>query len=809
MRKYFLLLPALAFGSPTFGVEPVDYIRQVKPLLAAQCYNCHGAKAQKGGLRVDTAAAMLKGGDRGPAIVAGKSKQSLLVLAMQGAVAELSRMPYKKEALPADQIALVARWIDEGAKAPADEPPDDGRNHWAFRPPVRPPLPSVKNLAWVRNDMDRFILARLERQGLAPSAEADRATLIRRVSLDLTGLPPTLEEVDRFVNDTRPDAYERLVDRLLASPHYGERWGRVWLDLARYADSNGYSIDGPREIWKYRDWVINALNKDMSFRQFVIEQMAGDLLPQATVEQRIATGFHRNTQINQEGGIDREQFRVDAVADRVSTTGQVFLGLTLGCARCHDHKFDPITQKEFFQLFAILNNQDEPTLPLADPHVAAEREAIRKQIQALEAEALAYQTEWLKKLTDEERNALPREVQVILNLGFEQRDAKQKQVLMSFFQKRDGAYYKKLAAIAALEKKEPKFPTTMVLRELPRPRETHIHIGGDFTRKGERVGPGALGVLHPFHAGPKANRLDLAKWLVSEENPLVARVTVNRFWQHYFGKGLVETENDFGTQGLPPTHPELLDWLAVEFMARDWSMKAMHRLIVTSATYRQSSHHRSDLAQVDPRNLLLGRQNRLRLDAEIIRDAALTVSGKLNPKIGGPSVFPPQPEGVFRFTQVPREWQASTGEDRYRRGLYTYFWRSAPYPALIVFDAPDATASCTRRNRSNTPLQALTLLNDEAFFELAQALGDRVRASAGDDFARVERLVRLALSRKPSAWEKERLVRFLVSQRERLLSMQQSDSRPAPANDKETADRAAWTMVARVVMNLDEFITRE
>ncbi len=815
-----LLLIAFLPAGTASAADHADYLRDVKPLLAQHCSACHGAKVHKAHLRLDTAAAIRKGGQSGPAIVPGKSSASLLIRALEGA-SGLTRMPFKRPPLTPAQIAVLKAWIDGGAQAPAHEQAAEAKTstHWAFIPPVRPPLPTVKNPHWVRNPIDRFILARLDKEGLTPSPEADRVTLIRRLSLDLLGLPPTPEEVDAFCADHRPDAYERLVDRLLASPHYGERWGRHWLDLARYADSNGYSIDGPREIWKYREWVINALNRDMPFREFVIEQIAGDMLPGATLEQRVATGFHRNTQINQEGGIDLEQFRVEAVADRVHTTGVVFLGLTLGCARCHNHKFDPITQKEYYQFFAFFNNQDEPTLALADPAVAARREAFQAQIRKLAAEYTDRQDAWLKSLTDEQRGQLKREIQVILNLGFEQRDAKQKRTLMAFLKDREPDLYARLQAINDLEKRQPKVPTTMVLKERAKPRETYIHIKGDFTRKGERVFPGVPAVLPPLKIDqgvdtPRSpNRLDLARWLVDPRNPLTARVTVNRMWQHYFGKGLVETENDFGTQGSPPTHPQLLDWLATEFIAQDWSVKAIHRLIVTSATYRQSSRHRPELARLDPNNHLLARQTRLRLEAEVIRDEGLRASGLLNPTLGGPSVFPPQPAGVFRFTQVPREWTADTGADRYRRGLYTYFWRAAPYPALTVFDAPDAVGACTRRVRSNTPLQALTLLNDEAFLEFAQALAARVlhEVPTGET-PRLQRLFRLCLARRPGASESQRLERFLSQQLDEFRRAPAEARALLPARlpaETDVPQLAAWTATARVLLNLDEFITRE
>src|SRR5437867_8412344 len=545
----WLALLSLAWPGSLAAAEPVDYLRDIKPILAQNCYACHGARMQMAGLRLDTAAAILKGGKNGPVVISGQSEGSRLIAAVTG-TGSMPRMPFERSPLGGEQIALIKTWIEQGAKAPAVESADErfaGKIHWAFVPPLRPALPAVKNQPWVRNGIDSFVLARLEKEGISPSPEADRVTLIRRLNLDLSGLPPSIEEVDAFVADRRPDAYERLVERLLESPHYGERWGRHWLDLARYADSNGYSIDGPREIWKYRDWVIDALNRDLPFDRFAIEQIAGDLLPAATVEQKIATGFHRNTPFNQEGGIDLEQFRVDAVADRVATTGSVFLGLTLGCARCHDHNYDPILQKEYYQLFAFFNNADEPVLELAAPEEIKLRAEIRPALRKLEKEFEEYKVVWLKGLTEERRQAIPREITVILVLGSDQRDDRQIQTMFEYLQGQGEEWQRRIAAIEALRRREPKYPTTLVMAERAEPRATAVHLGGDFTRPGDRVEPGVPAVLHSMEAAGRPTRLDLARWLVDPRNPLVARVTVNRFWQHYFGRGLVETENDFGT----------------------------------------------------------------------------------------------------------------------------------------------------------------------------------------------------------------------------------------------------------------------
>ncbi len=875
-------LLVLAFASrqsPGATGESVDYTRDIKPIFHANCTMCHGPDKSRAGLRLDTAALALKGGTDGKVIVPGKSAESKLYRAVSGK-GEIS-MPKDRPRLPEKQIALLKAWIDQGATAPKDEVAavaEGKSSHWAFQAIKRPSPPDVKDIRWVRNPIDRFILQQLERQKIAPAAEADRVTLIRRLSLDLLGLPPSIQDVDDFVKDTRPDAYERLVDRLLSSPHYGERWGRHWLDVARYADSNGFSIDAPRSIWPYRDWVIGALNRDLPFDEFVIQQMAGDLLPDATLDMRIATGFHRNTPFNEEGGIDLEQFRQESVVDRVNTIGTAFLGLTIACAQCHDHKFDPFSQKEYFQLFAFMNNDDEPPLPLPTTaltdrakKVKDQIDGLRNQVKALESFTPERTAAWEKNLRPDQWPQLPPVVRDIIETPHYRRTAKEIQTLASAIRKADQipqvlaglgspllgggpagrttlAAHLNLALFrAGVEKKieaakrmEPKPDTTLVLVQRKSPRTTHIHIKGDFARKGKLVMPGVPQVLHPLPQSPRAspnsgaspspeaslrasgaglNRLDLARWLVDPTNPLTARVTMNRVWQAYFGTGIVETDNDFGTQGTPPSHPELLDWLAAEFMdpsragGNAWSLKSMHRLIVTSATYRQSSKARPELATIDARNRLLARQNRLRLEAEVVRDAALASSGLLVRKVGGPSVFPPQPAGVFAFTQVQRQWEASAGLDRFRRGLYTHFWRSAPHPALMAFDAPESAQTCTRRNRSNTPLQALTLLNDQAFAECAQGLALRVlKDGEAADSQRLRHAFRLCVGRPPRDAEENRLAQLLRALQTELAASPEEARGLAPPNlplGLEPTQAAAWTMLARVLMNLDEFITRE
>jgi hypothetical protein len=742
---------------------------QVYPVLRANCFGCHSQKNLTSGLSLETREAILRGGNRGPAVQPGSSEGGVLLDALRhrGAV----KMPPGRK-LSDEQIAAIQSWIGMGAPMPAAMLKASGprTDHWSFQPVSRPSAPAVRDAAWVRNPIDRFILARLEAANLKPSVEAPRATLLRRVHLDLTGLPPTLDELTAFENDRGTDAYERVVDKLLQSPHYGERWGRHWLDLARYADTDGYTIDAPRDIWKYRDWVIDALNRDMPFDQFAIEQIAGDLLPEPTLDQLIATGFHRNTPSNYEGGIDFEQYRVEAVADRVATTGAVFLGLTLGCARCHDHKFDPISQREFYQLFAVMNNVDE-----------VDREADRKD----------FNKPFLELGTEEEKAAFAAWEKEIYNI---EALIRKREDLVTGDGDSDPELKMLRAKLTEHRKARPRLVRTMIMRELPEPRVSYIHLGGDFTRKGALVKPGVLEVLHPLPGnGPPPNRLDLARWLVDQRNPLTARVTVNRMWQQYFGTGLVASESDFGTQGDKPTHPKLLDWLAAEFMARGWSQKYVHRLIVTSAAYRQSSTTRPDAVAIDPDNKLLARQNRLRLDAEIIRDSSLIASGLLNPAIGGPSVYPPIPPGANNVTQVKREWVTSTGADRYRRGLYTFFQRSAAHPALLVFDAPDATVSCTRRIRSNTPLQALISLNDESAIEFAEHLAGRMLKEApADDRQRLRHGWLLALSREPRSEEVDRMVRFLQTRR-----------------DSKEEEQQVWVAAARVLLNVDEFLTRQ
>ncbi|HVX14493.1 MAG TPA: PSD1 and planctomycete cytochrome C domain-containing protein [Pirellulales bacterium] len=812
--------------------EPLDYIRDIRPILAKHCYECHGPEKQKAGLRLDSVAAAKAGGNSGAAFVSGKAGESLLIAAVLGN-GDVTRMPEDRPPLVADEIERLKRWIDQGAIAPADDSPVATKTatsrHWAFQPLANPAVPSVSQPAWVRNPIDAFVLARLDREmpSLPPSPEADRAMLARRLSLDLTGLLPSPAEVEAFLADTSPDAYERLVDRLLDSPRFGEKWARHWLDQARYADSNGYTIDSGRSIWKYRDWVIDSLNRDLPFDEFAVAQLAGDMLPGATIDQVVATGFHRNTLRNEEGGTDAEQFRIESVADRVSTTATVFLGLTIGCARCHDHKYDPLSQRDYYRFFALLNNADEPTLPVPtmqqskeEPALLADIGQVEKRLAEVESNAGTRQQDWERKLTDEARAALPAPVRQALAVAADERNEEQKKIVSAEFRTVDPELVPLAAVLKDLQARkkqlDARVTSTLVMKERPEQRETYIHIRGDFLRRGAKVEPGVPEVLRTFEGGEKvASRLDLARWLVDSRNPLTSRVTVNRIWQQYFGQGLVETDNDFGTQGSLPSHPELLDWLARHFMFDcGWRMKALHRLIVTSATYRQSSAYRADVVQRDPANRMLARMPRLRLDAETIRDIALSAAGLVGCELGGPGVYPPQPEGIYRFTQQAKFWKESTGDDRFRRGLYVFFWRSSPYPFLMTFDAPDANTTCTRRARSNTPLQALTLANDRVFVESAQALAARVlnEAPSAADAERIGYLFRICFARAPTGSEAGRLADLLNRERTAFAASPADAQRVAGAFTPAQIppqEAAAWTALARVAINLDEFITKE
>ncbi len=1031
--RRLLLLAAALLPAAVRAAEPtpsVEFNRDIRPLLSDNCFFCHGPDQgkRKANLRLDdeeSARRVLAAGDP-----AGSELYRRIT-----AEDEAKRMPPAKSGrrLTPQQTDLVRRWIEQGAK---------WQKHWAFLPPRRPPTPAVKDTRWPRNGIDNFVLARLEQEGLKPSPEADRLTLLRRVTLDLTGLPPTPEEADAFLADQSPDAYERVVDRLLASPRYGERMAIRWLEAARYADTNGYQSDGERFMWRWRDWVIDAFNSNMPFDRFTVEQLAGDLLPNATLEQKIATGFNRNHRGNGEGGVIAEEYAVEYVADRVETTATVWLGLTVGCARCHDHKFDPVKQKEFYQLFAFFNNVPEngkaikygnspPYAKAPTPRQQEELHQLEDRLKAAEQRFAGLATEldaaqrrwegsldgnadwatddglvahlelddggkfvdgdaafaegrrgraavfdgrryldggdvadfgfydkfslaaWVKsrpqdggtvlsRTADEPKgegyavalrdgkvqvNLVKRWLDDALRVETEERlDEGWHHVLVTYDGSRVAAGVKvyvdgrpakltvlldelnqsfetkepfrvgagggpaarfrglidevrvydriltpdeaealatpdSLTAIAAvpaerrssgqakklracfLERHAPdavrqawrdvislrrerdrlleSFPTTMVMEEMPTPRDTFVLQRGAYDRRGEKVGPGTPAVLSPWPDALKKDRLGLARWLVVPDNPLTARVAVNRMWQTFFGVGLVKTVDDFGSQGEPPSHPELLDWLATEFMASGgrespgWDVKRLQRLIVTSATYRQSSRLTKELLQRDPDNRLLARGPRLRLPAEMVRDQALAASGLLVERLGGPSVRPYQPAGLIRELTGGDDYKQDHGPDLYRRGLYTFWKRTVAPPMMTTFDAALRETCVVRQTRTNTPLQALTLLNDVTFVEAARVLAQRVMREAATPEERLTRAFRLLTGRPPRPAELKVLADGLRRHREdfakdldaarKLVGV--GESPPDPALD--VTELAAYTAVASLILNLDETITRE
>lgn len=751
----FLIGLATAMQAGAAPPGRLKFNRDVRSLLSDRCFACHGPdeKRREADLRLDVREGAIRDLGGHAAIAPGSPDASKMLARILSADPEQVMPPpsAKKPKFTAEEIQTLRRWIAEGAEY---------EGHWALLPVRAAPPPTVMDRSAIKSPLDAFVVAPLEAEAFGPSPEADRATLLRRVALDLTGLPPSPEEAEQFLHDPAPDAYERLVDRLLQSPAYGERWGRHWLDHARYADSHGYSVDGEREMWPYRDWVVNAWNDDLPFDQFTLEQLAGDLLPGSTKSQLIATAFHRNTLINQEGGVDREQFRNEALLDRVNTTGAVWLGLTVGCAQCHSHKYDPIAQREYYELAAFFNSAEDANDRGPVVQVARGEPFLGRAIepQAREPE----------------------------------------------------------------KKPNPAVAQLMVLRDRASPRETFLLTRGDFTRPDKALGPLTANVPRaiapPLASSAAPTRLELARWLVDPANPLTSRVTMNRVWMRLFGRGLVETDEDFGTQGAPATHPELLDWLAAELMRRGWSVKEMQRTIVTSGTYRQASRLRPELAQRDPRNLWLARQERFRVEGEIVRDLALAASGLLDRTLGGPSVRPPQPDGVYAFTQTVKKWTPATGGDRFRRGLYTFFYRSAPYPLLTTFDAPDFQQVCTRRLRSNTPLQSLTLANDKAFVEIARGLAARlVRDVPGEADSRLDDRIRhafrICLTRDPTADELG-IVRDYARRQWSLYSADDQAARTlAGADETRDGTSPAWSAalvgVARVLLNSDNFVTRE
>jgi hypothetical protein len=1004
-----------------------DFVKDVQPIFDANCIACHGAKMQMGGLRLDAKTAAFTGGVSGSPIRSGNADQSLLIQRVKG-VGERPRMPMGGKPLPAEQVAVLTEWIEKGANWPdgVGAVPAPVKKHWAFVAPVRPAVPAVTDKAWVKTPVDAFVLARLEREKLAPSPVADRATLLRRLSLDLIGLPPTPAELNAFVNDKSPRAYEKQVERLLASPHYGERWARIWLDAARYADSDGYEKDLPREVWFYRDWVINSFNRDLPYDQFVIDQIAGDLLPNATQEQRVATGFLRNSMINEEGGVDPEQFRTEALIDRMDAIGKGILGVTIQCAQCHNHKYDPLKQEEYYKMFAFLNDSYEGSVPVYTPADLMKRDQTLRGIREAEewlqhrtpdwAERMAKweasvkdnQPEWrvfqpvvddistggerylpqsdgsflalgyapskkrikmtikldapritalrLELMTDKnlprggpgrdprgiaalsefEVEAAPADAPkeskpvkivgatadfnmpvtplVIVNdtqkpvaglregpveyaidgkpetawatdagpgrrnqphqavFTFAEPIENAKGTVLTVYLRQDHgagsdrkenpnlgrmrlswtdavnaaadpvpAGVRKILAKAAAERSPaevqtvfrywrttvPEFSATndkieelwrsypegssqLVLQTKEQPRDTHMLMRGDWLQPGAAVTPGVPAFLNPLPAYAPPNRLTFARWMVDRQAPTTARSLVNRIWQAYFGTGIVSTSENLGTQADVPSHPELLDWLAVDFMDHGWSIKSVQRKIVLSAAYRQNSNVTPELLAKDPDNRLLARGARFRVDAEIVRDIALAASGLLNLDVGGPSVFPPAPAFLFLppTSYSPKPWTESTGAERYRRAVYTFRYRSVPYPVLQTFDAPNGDASCVRRARSNTPLQALATLNEPLFVDAARALALRtLEMPKQSDEQRLDNVFRRVLSRTPKPPERAELLALLAEQTE--YYKRAPDQAGQLTSGAASPQWAAWTIVSRVVLNLDEAVSKE
>ena len=1018
-----------------------DFDKDIRTVLETSCVHCHNAEKDKGGLRLDTKELAMKGGDEHRAFVPGKPAESAALHFAARLVDEMEMPPKGKgDALSAEQIGKLRAWIEAGAPWPdgvklsakktvvveAHEkipPSKDPAKlaHWAFKPPVRPAIPQVGQPGWVRSPIDAFVLAKLDAEKLKPSPEADRVTLCRRLYLDLIGLPPKPEEVDTFVNDHSPDAGNKLVEKLLASPHYGERWGRHWLDAARYADSDGYEKDKPRIAHFYRDWVVSALNRDLPYDQFIIEQIAGDQLPNPTQDQIVATGFLRNSLLNEEGGVDPEQFRMEAMFDRMDCIGKAVLGLTLNCVQCHDHKFDPFTQEEYYRIFAFLNNDHEsqprvysasemkgradvlreigdverelqhmrpnwqkemaawedawraqpkpewkvvevdvdkngtggqtfltmpdkslmtagfqptkascvgvvrtdirgvtgfrietlhdPDLPARGPgrsfmgtfglsEFSVDTQANGKSVPVKLVKATAdisapadtpvhpafnektpvkrvmgpasyvldgnKDTSWSSDLGPGRRNfestlvvaaekpmnsdgaatltlklqmsmggwnaddlhcaqmgrfrvsvttapnpeadSIPPHVRSALAVPRPQRTPAQVATIFSHWRTTVPEWKEANARIESIWAKHPEGVTQFTLSRRADGRMTRVLKRGDWLKPAEEVKPGVLKVLNPLPEKADDSRLTLARWMTDRKSPTTARALVNRVWQSYFGTGLLATPEDFGVQAEPPSHPELLDWLAVEFMERGWSLKALHRLIVNSATYRQSSNVSPPLLTKDPYNRLLARGARLRVEAEVVRDLQLAAAGILNPKIGGRAVMPPAPGFIFQppASYAPFPWIEEKGEDRYRRSIYTWRRRTTPYPFLQVFDAPEGNTSCARRARSNTPLQALTTLNETVSMEAAQALAKHMLA-ASSDLERIKLAFRSVISRPPSDGEARELLAFLDRAKARVQDGRVNGEQLSPGNPAA----AAYTAVARVILNLDEAFTKE
>ncbi len=901
------LVPAWQLARAQDPAPVPDFARDIQPILEANCFECHGRHTQKAGLRLDQKAAALAGSSFGEdvVLVPGSRKTSFL-WDLIGSSDEAERMPpEEKAALTSAEIETIGRWIDAGAPWPSDDSPASWpTKHWAYQAPQSVEPPVVENLQdWPQGPIDRFLLSAMLEAGLEPERPAHRVQWLRRASLDLTGLPPTPAQLDQFTQDPSPEAWPAALKRLMDSPHYGEQQAQRWLDLARYADSNGYEKDAARSIWPFRDWVVQAYNQDLGYDQFTLKQLAGDLLENPTQSDLIATGFHRNTMVNDEGGTDAEEFRVAAVQDRTDTTATVWLGSTIGCAQCHNHKYDPFTQRDYYQLYAFFDQTMDggkatrPTMDVETAAMAGERERIHEKIAVLQAsfpKGPPRAFEWVKAthpkaselsgdwttVQEDERSVRWRSAEGFQQFYFLGAEAPvtllpgdrffadvwldpKEPTRELFFQFHDadgdwehraylgedlhpwgteGTASRRAAGelpeagkwqrieidpatlglpigtrvdgmafgqvdgrvawsnaglltrnpdpaqpldqgLRAKLKRLNRPATTLVMRAIDTPRETHLLEKGSFLSPGPLVTPDVPAVLRVKRKPRPNNRLELATWLVNERNPLAARVEVNRVWQQIFGTGLVATVEDFGSQGEAPSHPELLDYLAVEFMAHGWSRKWLLRTMMESAAYRQSATTSAKSRTIDPQNRLLSHFPRLRLSGENLRDLHLSVSSLLNPEMGGPSVFPPQPAGIDAGTYAGDRWHTAQGPDRYRRGLYTFWRRTSPYPSFVLFDATSHELLCARRDRSNTPLQALALLNDPAFVETTRAFGTRLKnLDLKDDSARITYGFRACTAREPDPEELQILLDLLST--------------------------AGWESTARVLLNLDDTLNR-
>ena len=825
--------------SGVVAADEVDFDREIRPILSDACYTCHGpdAEQREADLRLDVSGDVFAKRDP-PVIVPGSPERSELFRRITSKH-DYEQMPPPDQVRPLTdrERELIRRWIKDGAK---------WSGHWAFQSIAKPSPPSIEIERRFASPIDRYIAARLASSPLSLSPSASRETLVRRVTLDLTGLPPTPTEVDAFLADQSPNAYERLVDRLLASPRYGEQMATAWLDAARYSDSNGYQQEKTRTSWPWRDWLVTALNQDMPYDQFTIEMLAGDLLPNATREQQVATGFNRNHMLNGEGGRIAEESRVEYVVDRVETTATVWLGLTLGCARCHDHKYDPLTQNEFYRFYAYFNSIDERgnvdrggnANPVIDLPTKTQLQRERKLLSQIKADEQAVREAtsnenvmaWTRTIRKQVGvpdghewpaiAGLSSSVMQALRTPEAKRNSAQLKTLREHFRKTNPTTKQAEQALAKrrseLDRLRKSYLETMVMRDRSEPRKTYRLIRGQWDKPdtSQELSPATPAILPPLADDAPPNRLALARWLVREDHPLTARVAVNREWQRFFGQGLVTTTEDFGTQGERPTHPQLLDWLAREFMENGWSMKRLHRQIVTSAAYRQSSEVSPQHLEHDPYNKLVARGPRFRRTAQTIRDQALAVSGLLVERIGGPPVHPYQPAGVWQEMTLGKiTYRQDHGPKLYRRSLYT-FWRRSVGPTML-FDTPARQVCSVRPSRTNTPLHALTLLNETAFVEAARVFAQRVMQERSQPADRLRTAFRRVTCRWPTAAELQTLTEILDSARKRYAADPAAANElitigESPVGDEfEPIELAAYTGVMNVILNLDEAITKE